>query len=58
MPGGYEEREVKRTVRHRGRAAVIDRVPTEVCSVCGETLLKPYALLCLSRVIGALGGSL
>jgi len=29
------------TVRHNGEVVVIDHVPAEVCSVCGEVLLKP-----------------
>jgi YgiT-type zinc finger domain-containing protein len=40
-PGAYEEREVVHTVRYRGQVIVIDRVPAEVCSVCGDVLLKP-----------------
>ncbi|MCK4385854.1 MAG: YgiT-type zinc finger protein [candidate division Zixibacteria bacterium] len=28
-------------MRHRGRVIVIDHVPAEVCSVCGDVLLKP-----------------
>jgi len=40
-PGEYEERAVVHTVRHRGRIVVIDAVPAEVCSVCGDVLLKP-----------------
>ncbi len=40
-PGEYEERKITHTVRHRGQVIVIDNVPAEVCSVCGDTLLKP-----------------
>ena len=40
-PGRYEEREVVHTVRHRGQVMVIDHVPAEVCSLCGDVLLKP-----------------
>lgn len=40
-PGEYEERNIVRTVRHRGQVIVIDHVPAEVCPVCGDTLLKP-----------------
>ena len=40
-PGEYEERRVVHTVRHRGQVVVIDHVPAEVCSVCGDVLLKP-----------------
>lgn len=40
-PGEYEERQIVHTVRHRGQIIVIDHVPAEVCSVCGDVLLKP-----------------
>ena len=40
-PGEYEERLIVHTVRHRGQVIVIDQVPAEVCSVCGDVLLKP-----------------
>ena len=40
-PGEYDERTVVHTVRHRGNVVVIDHVPAEVCSVCGDVLLAP-----------------
>jgi YgiT-type zinc finger domain-containing protein len=40
-PGSYEPRAVTHTVRHKGRIVVIDHVPAEVCSVCGDVLLTP-----------------
>jgi YgiT-type zinc finger domain-containing protein len=40
-PGDYDERKIVHTVRHQGRVFVIDHVPAEVCSVCGDVLLKP-----------------
>ena len=40
-PGEYEERRIVHTVRHRGQVVVIDHVPAEVCSVCGDVLLRP-----------------
>ncbi len=40
-PGEYEEQRIVHTVRHRGEIVVIDAVPAEVCSVCGDILLKP-----------------
>lgn len=39
--GEYEERQVVHTVRYQGQVIVIDHVPAEVCSVCGDVLLKP-----------------
>jgi hypothetical protein len=29
------------TVRHRGEVVVIDHVPAEVCTICGDTMLAP-----------------
>ena len=40
-PGEYEERLIVHTVRHHGHVVVIDHVPAEVCSVCGDVLLRP-----------------
>ncbi len=40
-PGEYEEKLIVHTVRHRGLLIVIDGVPAEVCSFCGDVLLKP-----------------
>jgi YgiT-type zinc finger domain-containing protein len=40
-PGEYEKRKIAHTVRYKGQVVVIDHVPAEVCSVCGDVLLKP-----------------
>ena len=40
-PGEYEERQIVHPVRYHGQVIVIDHVPAEVCSVCGDVLLKP-----------------
>jgi len=40
-PGEYEPRKIVHAVRYRGRLVVIDHVPAEVCSVCGDVLLAP-----------------
>lgn len=40
-PGEYEEGRVVHTVRHRGQVIVIDHVPAEVCSVCGDVVFRP-----------------
>lgn len=39
--GEYAERQIVHTVRHKGRVIVIDHVPADVCSLCGDVLLKP-----------------
>jgi YgiT-type zinc finger domain-containing protein len=40
-PGEYEDRKIVHTVRYNGQVIVIDHVPAEVCSVCGDVLLRP-----------------
>jgi YgiT-type zinc finger domain-containing protein len=43
-PGEYEARYITHTVRHNGDVMVIDDVPAEVCTVCGDTLMKPVTV--------------
>ena len=50
-PGEYEERKVVHTVRHQGQVIVIDHVPAEVCSVCGDVLLKPDTVRKIERLL-------
>ncbi len=40
-PGEYKAEKVVHTVRHQGQITVIDDVPADVCSVCGDVLLGP-----------------
>ncbi len=40
-PGKYEQREVVHTIRQRERIIVIDHVPAEVCTICGDVLFTP-----------------
>jgi YgiT-type zinc finger domain-containing protein len=50
-PGVYEEREIVHTVRYHGQVVVIDHVPAEVCSVCGDVLLKPETVRRLEELL-------
>ena len=50
-PGEYEEQRVVHTVRHRGEIVVIDAVPAEVCSVCGDILLKPETVRRIEKLL-------
>jgi YgiT-type zinc finger domain-containing protein len=52
--GEYEHAHVTHTVRHRGRVIVIDHVPAEVCSVCGDVLLEPETLRRIERLLADL----
>jgi len=40
-PGEYERRRIRHTVCRDQEVLVLENVPTEVCSVCGDTLLEP-----------------
>jgi YgiT-type zinc finger domain-containing protein len=40
-PGEYEHREVVHTVHQGDRIIVIDHVPAEVCTICGDVLFTP-----------------
>lgn len=52
-PGVYEERRIVHTVRHHGQVVVIDHVPAEVCSVCGDVLLKPETVRRIESLLRA-----
>ena len=52
--GEYEERRIIHTVRYKGRIIVIDQVPAEVCSVCGDVLLKPETVEHIERLLKSL----
>jgi len=52
-PGEYENRTVTHTVRHRGRIVVIDHVPAEVCSICGDVLLTPETVRHIEALLRA-----
>ncbi len=39
-PGEYEAKGITHTVRRKGQVVVIDHVPAEVCSFCGDGLLN------------------
>lgn len=51
--GEYEERLVVQTVRHHGQVIVIDRVPAEVCSICGDVLFKPETVRRIEALLEA-----
>ena len=39
--GKYEVGKVMHTVRHHSQVMVIDHIPADICSVCGDVLLRP-----------------
>jgi len=53
--GEYEERRIVHTVRHQGLVVVIDGVPVEECSVCGDVLLKPETVRRIEAILREAG---
>jgi YgiT-type zinc finger domain-containing protein len=50
-PGEYEQRLIVHTVRHERQVVVIDNVPAEVCSVCGDVLLQPETVRRIEKIL-------
>lgn len=50
-PGEYEPSVIAHTLRQDDHVAVIDHVPAEVCSVCGDTLLQPKTIRQLEALL-------
>jgi YgiT-type zinc finger domain-containing protein len=53
-PGDYETKTVMHTVRSGGRIVVIDHVPAEVCSVCGDVLFTPQTVRHIENLLSNL----
>ena len=49
--GVYERRKIVHTVRHNGQVVVVDRVPADVCSLCGDVLLEPDTVRRLEELL-------
>jgi YgiT-type zinc finger domain-containing protein len=49
--GEYEDKEIVHTVRRQGRVIVFDGVPAEVCSVCGDVLLRPETVTRIEELL-------
>ena len=52
-PGEYEEKMIVHVVTHRDEIYLFDHVPAEVCSICGDTLLRPDTIRKLERQMNA-----
>ena len=53
--GHYVEREIAHTARRNGNLIVIDHVPAEVCSVCGDVLFAPDTVRRIARLLASEG---
>ena len=50
-PGTYETKQVTHTVKHEGELGVIDHVPAEVCSICGDVLFSAETIRGLEQML-------
>ncbi|OGR57373.1 MAG: hypothetical protein A3I11_01025 [Elusimicrobia bacterium RIFCSPLOWO2_02_FULL_39_32] len=50
-PGTYKDKKITHTVRYHGEIVVIDHVPAEICSECGDVLLKPETIRHLEELL-------
>jgi YgiT-type zinc finger domain-containing protein len=46
-----EERIIRTMLEYRGRVYIFDNAPAEVCSQCGEVLLRPEVAKELERLV-------
>jgi len=53
-PGEYEPKTVLHTVRSNGHVVVIDHVPAEVCSICGDVLFTPETVRRIEHLLSNL----
>ncbi|MCW5854003.1 MAG: YgiT-type zinc finger protein [Anaerolineae bacterium] len=49
--GEYEQRDIVHTVRYQGQVIVIDHVPAEVCTLCGDILFKAETVRRIEDII-------
>ncbi len=50
-PGNCEDRLIAHTATKDDQVVVIDRVPAEVCSLCGDVLLAPDTVRRLEQIL-------
>lgn len=49
--GHYEPRQIVHTLHRGSEILVIEHVPADVCSVCGDTLLAPQTIQHLENLL-------
>ncbi len=49
--GECQTREITHTVRYHGQVVVVDHVPAEVCSVCGDPVLSPETVRHIEQLL-------
>jgi YgiT-type zinc finger domain-containing protein len=51
--GECQTREITHAVRYHGQVVVVDHVPAEVCSVCGDAVLSPETARHIKRLLSS-----
>jgi YgiT-type zinc finger domain-containing protein len=52
-PGEYEPTTVVQTLRHDNRTVVIEDVPADVCSVCGDILFSAETVRSIEQLLSS-----
>ena len=50
-PGEYEDKLIVHVVQRRGEMFLLEHVPAEVCSICGDTLLTPATVKRIEQML-------
>jgi YgiT-type zinc finger domain-containing protein len=50
-PGEYEPRLIIHTVQSKKIVTIIENVPADVCSICGDVLLTPETVLHIEQLL-------
>ena len=50
-PGEYEGKHITHVVKHRGAVIVLENVPADVCSVCGDVLLSLATVEAIEKIL-------
>jgi YgiT-type zinc finger domain-containing protein len=53
--GEHEGKQIAHTIRYRGEVIVIDHVPAEVCSICGDMLLRTETIRHIENLLETAG---
>lgn len=54
-PGEYEQRHIVHTVRRDGQVIVFEHVPAQMCTACGDVLLRAETVRRLEQMLAGLG---
>jgi YgiT-type zinc finger domain-containing protein len=54
-PGQYESKEIIHTLHRASDIFVVEHVPADVCSVCGDTILAPETIRHIEALLRSRG---